>query len=305
MGGMVGFGVVGSGGGGHVGGGGGGGQQQHLYVQRGVNSLPLLSAPQRTHEAWQQHQHGSSAIPSRDSRGEEFIKENEMIMEIPTEGKEEDEKKKGVLGLGLPTNTCQDCGNQAKKDCAHMRCRTCCKTRGFDCPTHVKSTWVPASRRRERQQEEGPRRNTVNKRQRSVAFVAPPNATLSHTTTSTAAPHPPTSDINSTRPVPNIKGNLPAEVRAQTAFKCVRVTAIEDGADEYAYQATVKIGGHIFKGVLYDRGLDTKTGPLNFPDHQLGGRNVASTTALIDPAQIYGTSDSAFLGGIKYIKPVS
>lgn len=49
--------------------------------------------------------------------------------------------------------SCQDCGNQAKKDCVHMRCRTCCKSRGFPCPTHVKSTWVPASRRRERQQQ--------------------------------------------------------------------------------------------------------------------------------------------------------
>ena len=46
---------------------------------------------------------------------------------------------------------CQDCGNQAKKDCPHMRCRTCCKSRGFDCQTHVKSTWVSAARRRERQ----------------------------------------------------------------------------------------------------------------------------------------------------------
>ena len=46
--------------------------------------------------------------------------------------------------------SCQDCGNQAKKDCLHMRCRTCCKSRGFDCETHVKSTWVPASKRRER-----------------------------------------------------------------------------------------------------------------------------------------------------------
>lgn len=46
---------------------------------------------------------------------------------------------------------CQDCGNQAKKDCPHMRCRTCCKSRGFDCQTHVKSTWVPAAKRRERQ----------------------------------------------------------------------------------------------------------------------------------------------------------
>ncbi|XP_057720157.1 protein EXPRESSION OF TERPENOIDS 1-like [Arachis stenosperma] len=47
----------------------------------------------------------------------------------------------------------QDCGNQAKKDCPHMRCRICCKSRGFDCQTHVKSTWIPASKRRERQQQ--------------------------------------------------------------------------------------------------------------------------------------------------------
>ncbi|KAJ0629727.1 putative transcription factor STY-LRP1 family [Helianthus annuus] len=40
--------------------------------------------------------------------------------------------------------SCQDCGNQAKKDCPHFRCRTCCKSRGFQCQTHVKSTWVPA-----------------------------------------------------------------------------------------------------------------------------------------------------------------
>lgn len=49
--------------------------------------------------------------------------------------------------------SCQDCGNQAKKDCAHMRCRTCCKSRGYQCPTHVRSTWVPAAKRRERQQQ--------------------------------------------------------------------------------------------------------------------------------------------------------
>lgn len=49
--------------------------------------------------------------------------------------------------------SCRDCGNQAKKDCVHLRCRTCCKSRGFDCSTHVKSTWVPAAKRRERQQQ--------------------------------------------------------------------------------------------------------------------------------------------------------
>ena len=49
--------------------------------------------------------------------------------------------------------SCQNCGNQAKKDCPHMWCRTCCKSRSFDCQTHVKSTWVPASRLCERLQQ--------------------------------------------------------------------------------------------------------------------------------------------------------
>ncbi|KAM0066754.1 putative transcription factor STY-LRP1 family [Helianthus debilis subsp. tardiflorus] len=54
-------------------------------------------------------------------------------------------------GSGSGGTNCQDCGNQAKKDCQYMRCRTCCKSRGFQCQTHVKSTWVPAAKRRERQ----------------------------------------------------------------------------------------------------------------------------------------------------------
>ncbi|KAJ0786015.1 putative transcription factor STY-LRP1 family [Helianthus annuus] len=64
----------------------------------------------------------------------------------------------GIGGVGDHSGSsvnCQDCGNQAKKDCQHMRCRTCCKSRGFQCQTHVKSTWVPAAKRRERQQQLG------------------------------------------------------------------------------------------------------------------------------------------------------
>lgn len=58
--------------------------------------------------------------------------------------------RQGGVGSGM---NCQDCGNQAKKDCVHLRCRTCCKSRGFQCQTHVKSTWVPAAKRRERLQQ--------------------------------------------------------------------------------------------------------------------------------------------------------
>lgn len=45
-------------------------------------------------------------------------------------------------------------------------------------------------------------------------------------------------------------------MRAPAEFKCVRVTSIDDGEDEYAYQAMVKIGGHVFKGFLYDQGVE-------------------------------------------------
>ena len=54
----------------------------------------------------------------------------------------------------MGASRCQDCGNQAKKECVYMRCRTCCKNKGFHCETHVKSTWIPLYRRRQRQQHQ-------------------------------------------------------------------------------------------------------------------------------------------------------
>ncbi|RYR01562.1 hypothetical protein Ahy_B06g080455 [Arachis hypogaea] len=38
--------------------------------------------------------------------------------------------------LGSGTN-CRDCVNQAKKDCLHLRCRTCCRSRGFQYSTPI------------------------------------------------------------------------------------------------------------------------------------------------------------------------
>lgn len=67
---------------------------------------------------------------------------------------EDDDVRNKNLMMGCEENgefrVCQDCGNRAKKDCSYKRCRTCCKGRGFDCSTHVKSTWIPASMRRDR-----------------------------------------------------------------------------------------------------------------------------------------------------------
>lgn len=98
------------------------------------------------------------------------------------------------------------------------------------------------------------------------------------------------------------KGGLPPEVRAQALFKCVRVTGVEDGESLFAYQATVKIGGHIFKGVLYDQGLDSGQQAVtsNPGELQLGGGggvrgNLPSSSSLIDPTGMYASG--SILGG--------
>ncbi|KAM3342877.1 protein EXPRESSION OF TERPENOIDS 1 [Capsicum galapagoense] len=146
--------------------------------------------------------------------------------------------------------SCQDCGNQAKKDCQHMRCRTCCKSRGFQCQTHVKSTWVPAAKRRERQQQlmalqqEGHNNNNNNnksKRQRE---------------------DPSTSSLVSSR-LPSTTtglevGKFPAKVSTSALFQCIQMSSIDDAEDQLAYQAAVSIGGHVFKGILYDQGHESQ-----------------------------------------------
>ncbi|CAN1250500.1 Protein LATERAL ROOT PRIMORDIUM 1 [Linum perenne] len=177
------------------------------------------------------------------------------------------------------TATCQDCGNQAKKDCPHRRCRTCCKSRGFDCATHVKSTWVPSARRRERQLM-------------TATGGGGGGGGCSSASTS---------------------GTLPGQVRAPAVFKCVRVTAVEDGEDEYAYQAAVKIGGHLFKGVLYDQGVEARADGNfpNFSDLHLGGGGgggASSSSPILDASDVYGGGGSGgggFLGGSSYGNPMN
>ncbi|KAL6227088.1 hypothetical protein ACLB2K_001047 [Fragaria x ananassa] len=150
------------------------------------------------------------------------------------------------------TVSCQDCGNQAKKDCVHMRCRTCCKSRGFECATHVKSTWVPASKRRERQQQQQQQHETVQvirgggenpKRLRE----SNPNNPNSNSSLGAC-----------TRIITNTSGlelgNFPPELTSPALFRCVRVSSIDDDEDQYAYQTAVNIAGHVFKGILYNQG---------------------------------------------------
>ncbi|KAL6644403.1 hypothetical protein ACP70R_016011 [Stipagrostis hirtigluma subsp. patula] len=145
-------------------------------------------------------------------------------------------------GAGAGTISCQDCGNQAKKDCAHMRCRTCCKSRGFDCPTHVKSTWVPAAKRRERQQQLAAGAAEPSKRPRDAA-AQPSSATA--TTTSSGE-----------QQQMMLAERFPREVSSEAVFRCVRLGPVDEPDAEVAYQTSVSIAGHVFKGILHDVGPD-------------------------------------------------
>ncbi|XP_050385779.1 protein LATERAL ROOT PRIMORDIUM 1 isoform X2 [Argentina anserina] len=154
---------------------------------------------------------------------------------------------------------CKDCGNRAKKGCEYIRCRTCCRGRGYECSTHVRSTWVPAAKRRERQMGV-------------------------------------TGGASSGGEGANLRQSLPDQVRAPAVFKCHRVTAISNGDAEIAYQATVKISGHVFKGLLYDRGIDKKNEYPCISHLHLGSgsnqRNVDSSSPPVHPSNVRMASTS-------------
>lgn len=167
-------------------------------------------------------------------------------------------EENGVYGPDF--RVCQDCGNRAKKDCIFRRCRTCCKGRGYDCNTHVKSTWVPSIRRRERETvvgSSGGGDNGGNKRPRAIVGSSQNATATSHSANSNATT-PKSLATSSSQQDASFKQSLPGHIRAPAVFKCHRVSAIGNGEDEIAYLATVHISGHVFKGFLYDHGVDGK-----------------------------------------------
>eukprot|EP00257_Ricinus_communis_P023525 XP_015583530.1 protein SHORT INTERNODES isoform X2 [Ricinus communis] len=231
---------------------------------------------------------------------------------------------------GGSSMSCQDCGNQAKKDCVHMRCRTCCKSRGFDCQTHVKSTWVPASKRRERQQQlVAIQQQQHQQQQQQQQQQQNPKRLRENPTSSSLACTPATN----TR-LPNNSsglelGNFPSEVSSPAVFRCVKVSGIDENDDQYAYQTAVNIGGHVFKGILYDHGpestympaAETSSGggsggglqPLNLitatasaaisPGGGGGGVTSASSGAAVgflDPSSLYPTPLNTFMAAETY-----
>ncbi|CAL9105350.1 unnamed protein product [Musa acuminata var. zebrina] len=317
-------------------GGGGGSQQQRgdqqaggipptesffLYGGRGSRGEDV--AYTRGFELWQQHQ------IQRDHQlysPAGFPNEMPSVASRPT---------RGSLEGGSGGMSCQDCGNQAKKDCAHMRCRTCCKSRGFQCTTHVKSTWIPAAKRRERQQHLAAAAASVQQDQRhrgggrsaaegssggSEPFKRPreitactriPNALATTTTYGTtisyyslAAPNTPHSLYSSLAAHHILEPeSLPPEVSTQAMFRCVRVSHVDEPDDVYAYQTAVSIGGHVFKGILYDHGPEadypssssSPAAAAAITNISTGDATIATAAAATELLEPYPTPLSAYM----------
>nr|XP_043608495.1 protein EXPRESSION OF TERPENOIDS 1-like [Erigeron canadensis] len=251
---------------------------------------------------------------------------------------------------------CQDCGNQAKKDCQHMRCRTCCKNRGFLCQTHVKSTWVPASKRRERQQQLMSLASQQNLGTQNLSLMMRASGSSGGGGSDQNPKRPREDHISGTGggvggsgggsgvnlPVAQHHNtsssglqvsHFPAELSSPAVFRCVRVSAMNEAEEQLAYQTALNIGGHVFKGILYDHG-PVDSGYMNHPGegsssgggggggsvggaqlHNLitsgtmGATTAATTTSInqgvnfIDPSSRYPTPFSAFMAGTQFFPP--
>ncbi|KAF3332285.1 putative short internodesfamily transcription factor [Carex littledalei] len=205
--------------------------------------------------------------------------------------------------------SCQDCGNNAKKDCIHLRCRTCCRSRGFHCSTHVKSTWVPAAKRRERQHQ-------------LAQLLA--SGTSGGSSEGTKRARDPTGlrvgrmpTVVATTSSSGDGGRFPAEVSSEAVFRCVKIGPLDEAdEDELAYQTAISIGGHVFKGILRNHGPETADynqlhggDPASSPSVAaatsneagggVGGSHAATSTAavLMDP---YPTPLGAFMQGTQF-----
>ncbi|OIT07090.1 PREDICTED: protein SHI RELATED SEQUENCE 3-like [Nicotiana attenuata] len=189
------------------------------------------------------------------------------------------------------SSRCQDCGNQAKKDCTYLRCRTCCRSRGFHCQTHIKSTWAPVSTRR-------PRHHHLHQQQLSTIqqqLQAGPNPNKRYREN-----HEIQGDQEG--------GDFPGEVSFPAVFRCIRVSSIDNVVDQYAYQTSVKIGGHVFKGILYDQGPENRynnnmaAGESSSFQQQQPPNLLTAATISTTTAPSYPNLFTAFMPGTQFIQ---
>lgn len=71
---------------------------------------------------------------------------------------------------------------------------------------------------------------------------------------------------------------FPHELNSPAVFQCVKVNTMETPEEQYAYQTAVNIGGHVFKGILYDQGPDAP----NYNNTHGGGRGSSAAVSAAD-----------------------
>jgi LRP1 type putative zinc finger protein len=72
---------------------------------------------------------------------------------------------------------------------------------------------------------------------------------------------------------------FPREVSSEAVFRCVRLRPVDGDDTEVAYQTTVSIAGHVFKGILHDVGPDPSVGGGMMIRHAAEQRSSPSTAA--------------------------
>nr|GMD51462.1 protein SHI RELATED SEQUENCE 1-like [Ipomoea batatas] len=316
-------------GGGHGGGGGRGGAAANSQDHRESSSQPNEINP----ESWFLYRNDQEMAPAA-YKGFELWQDQPAAAAAAHQIRHHHQINplqdlySSAVGLGVGTS------RSAAAAAIDEHSRTCCKSRGFQCQTHVKSTWVPAAKRRERQQQLAALQQTQenNNNQQSLQLRSSSSRELtpkrhredpSTNNSSLVCAHLP-----STTPGLEV-GNFPAKVSLTAAFQCVRMRSVDDGDDQYAYQAAVNIGGHVFKGILYDEGPESQyltagesssgggSGGTAAAEHNLlpstaatSGATTAAATAsdhqgsgYVDPASIYPAPLSTFMAGTFFPPP--
>lgn len=93
-------------------------------------------------------------------------------------------------------------------------------------------------------------------------------------------------------------GNFPAEVNSAAVFRCVRLSQVNDTDDQFAYRTEVNIGGHVFKGLLYDHGPESN---YIAGDSSSGGSGGIQQLNLIASAAT--TTTTAAAAGTTFLDP--
>ncbi|CAK9177216.1 unnamed protein product [Ilex paraguariensis] len=97
-------------------------------------------------------------------------------------------------------------------------------------------------------------------------------------------------------------GKFPAEGSFPAVFRCVRMSSGDDAVDQFAYQTSVNIAGHIFKGILYDQGPESLHIARESSSSALQQPNFINSAASIGTASLsYPNPFNALMPGTPFL----